>query len=88
MMKMFLTFVLILGTELNHCSYQHPIYVNKNSLPFFDASHVQETKGTGLVHTAPAHGPDDFLVCLAKKITVVSNFIKEPPLKFISNMSP
>ncbi|KAI8120111.1 mitochondrial, Isoleucine--tRNA ligase [Lucilia cuprina] len=62
----------IKGTDLIHCTYQHPIYENEDSLPFLDASHVQDTKGTGLVHTAPAHGPDDFLICLSKKIPVKS----------------
>ncbi|EDW41671.1 GM25585 [Drosophila sechellia] len=32
--------------------------------------HVQDSKGTGLVHTAPAHGPEDFLVSLTQKIPV------------------
>lgn len=29
--------------------------------------------GTGLVHTAPAHGPDDFLVALENNIRIVNN---------------
>ncbi|KAM7356031.1 isoleucyl-tRNA synthetase, mitochondrial [Cochliomyia hominivorax] len=60
------------GTELLHCTYEHPINENEKLLPFLDASHVQDTKGTGLVHTAPAHGPDDFVICLSKKISVKS----------------
>ncbi|XP_065359471.1 isoleucine--tRNA ligase, mitochondrial [Calliphora vicina] len=62
----------VAGTDLIHCTYQHPIYGKENALPFLDASHVQDTKGTGLVHTAPAHGPDDFLICLSKNIPVKS----------------
>ncbi|XP_017043393.1 isoleucine--tRNA ligase, mitochondrial [Drosophila ficusphila] len=58
------------GASLSHLSYKHPIDKDQSNLPFFDASHVQDSKGTGLVHTAPAHGPEDFLVSLAKKIPV------------------
>ncbi|XP_064548348.1 isoleucine--tRNA ligase, mitochondrial [Drosophila montana] len=58
------------GSALSDCSYQHPIDKTQTKLPFFDATHVQDNKGTGLVHTAPAHGPDDFLISLAQKLPV------------------
>ncbi|XP_034102241.1 isoleucine--tRNA ligase, mitochondrial [Drosophila albomicans] len=58
------------GSDLSNCSYQHPIDKSQTALPFFDAAHVQDSKGTGLVHTAPAHGPDDFLISLANKLSV------------------
>lgn len=51
--------------------YRHPIY-NDKVLPFFASSHVSDDKGTGLVHTAPAHGPEDFLVALENNLTIVS----------------
>jgi isoleucyl-tRNA synthetase len=31
--------------------------------PIITGDHVTEISGTGLVHTAPGHGFDDFLVC-------------------------
>src|SRR5262249_24966159 len=31
-----------------------------SSLPVIHASHVVDTSGTGLVHCAPAHGPEDY----------------------------
>lgn len=63
--------IFILGDKLNNTTYQHPI--NKTQeLPFLSSTHVQESKGTGLVHTSPAHGPEDFLVSLSHKIPVVS----------------
>ncbi|XP_059226112.1 isoleucine--tRNA ligase, mitochondrial [Stomoxys calcitrans] len=62
----------IAGADLIGCTYRHSLYPDAPSLPFFDATHVQDTKGTGLVHTAPAHGPDDFLICLAKNIPIKS----------------
>ncbi|KAH8380256.1 hypothetical protein KR009_009724 [Drosophila setifemur] len=58
------------GDSLHNLTYRHPIDQEQMDLPFLEASHVQESKGTGLVHTAPAHGPEDFLVSLARKIPV------------------
>ncbi|KAH8343482.1 hypothetical protein KR059_011531 [Drosophila kikkawai] len=58
------------GGSLSKLTYKHPIDQEQSDLPFFEASHVQDSKGTGLVHTAPAHGPEDFLVSLARKIPV------------------
>jgi isoleucyl-tRNA synthetase len=54
------------GSGLEMATYTHPI--DASSCPFLPASHVQVTKGTGLVHTAPSHGPDDYLVALKHKI--------------------
>ncbi|KAH8397478.1 hypothetical protein KR222_007343 [Zaprionus bogoriensis] len=58
------------GSALSDCTYRHPIDEAQTELPLLPASHVQDSKGTGLVHTAPAHGPDDFLVSLANKLPV------------------
>lgn len=57
---------------MSECKYQQPLIAEESQLPFINAAHVQSTKGTGLVHTAPAHGPDDFLICLERKIPIVS----------------
>ncbi|XP_058461109.1 isoleucine--tRNA ligase, mitochondrial [Malaya genurostris] len=64
------TVVEVPGSSLKSAIYEHPI--NGECLPFLPAEHVKAEKGTGLVHTAPAHGPDDFLVFLAHKIPVKS----------------
>ncbi|KAJ8710560.1 hypothetical protein PYW08_009075 [Mythimna loreyi] len=51
-------------------------YYNKlvdQTLPFLEGDHVTDVKGTGLVHTAPAHGPEDFLVALKNNMTVECN---------------
>lgn len=61
------------GTLLKGCTYLHPID-NTEINPFLSGKHVQADKGTGLVHTAPAHGPDDFLVSLEHNIKMVSYF--------------
>lgn len=50
--------------------YLHPI--TKKRLPFLPGEHVTTNVGTGLVHTAPAHGPEDFVVAVKNNIPVVS----------------
>ncbi|CAG5043854.1 unnamed protein product [Parnassius apollo] len=59
------------GSELNGTTYKSKF--TSETLPFLEADHVTEGKGTGLVHTAPAHGPEDFLVALKNNMTVVCN---------------
>lgn len=59
------------GIELLDCQYAHPVDSTETALPFWAASHVQAAKGTGLVHTAPAHGPDDFLAGLERNVNLV-----------------
>ncbi|XP_066141909.1 isoleucine--tRNA ligase, mitochondrial isoform X1 [Euwallacea fornicatus] len=58
------------GDMLSKASYIHPIYKDQ-VCRFVSSSHATNTKGTGLVHTAPAHGPDDFLVGIRNKMTIV-----------------
>lgn len=59
-----------LGSDLENCTYQS--LIDEKECPFWAADHVSDSKGTGLVHTAPAHGFDDFLVSLTKKLSLVS----------------
>lgn len=62
------------AADLECCTYLHPM--DKTiELPFLKGSHVTADVGTSLVHTAPSHGFDDYLVCLAQKIPVVSDQI-------------
>lgn len=60
----------IKGNELSGAKYLQPI--SGISLPFLSAGHVNTLMGTGLVHTAPAHGSEDFCVALEHKIPVLS----------------
>ncbi|XP_048259044.1 isoleucine--tRNA ligase, mitochondrial-like isoform X1 [Haliotis rufescens] len=46
------------GEVLKNSIYTHPLTERK--LPLLAGSHVTSGKGTGLVHTAPAHGHEDF----------------------------
>jgi isoleucyl-tRNA synthetase len=58
------------GDALKGIQYIHPVRKTE-LLPLLAANHVTMTKGTGFVHTAPAHGPEDFLVALQHQIPVV-----------------
>ena len=62
------------GGDLRQWRYRPPVVGRDGGapLPLLPADHVTVTKGTGLVHTAPAHGPDDFQVALKHKLPVVS----------------
>jgi isoleucyl-tRNA synthetase len=46
------------GTALDRVTFQHP-FLNREVLGV-NAEYVTTEQGTGAVHTAPAHGPDDF----------------------------
>lgn len=46
--------------SLEGVQYHHPL--TGAPLPLLAADHVTADLGTGLVHTAPAHGPDDYTV--------------------------
>lgn len=50
------------GSELDSLLFKHPFYARE--VPFILGEHVTLDAGTGLVHTAPAHGMDDYLVGL------------------------
>ena len=50
------------GKELDGIVCSHPFY-NKESL-VINGDYVTGETGTGLVHIAPGHGMDDFLVCM------------------------
>lgn len=51
------------GAELLDSTYQNPVDASKRDYPILPASYVTSTVGTGLVHTAPGHGFDDYLLC-------------------------
>ncbi|KAF4084477.1 hypothetical protein AMELA_G00129100 [Ameiurus melas] len=50
-----------IGSDLEGGVCQHPTIPGKE-VPLLPANHVTMAKGTGLVHTAPAHGMDDYSV--------------------------
>jgi isoleucyl-tRNA synthetase len=48
------------GYELENMTYKHPLYDRVS--PVVLGHHVSTEGGTGLVHTAPGHGEDDFII--------------------------
>jgi len=60
------------GHQLTSLAYRHPLSDRLNlgseDYPVFSGSHVTLDAGTGLVHTAPAHGPEDYLVGIANNL--------------------
>ncbi len=50
----------MMGSELEGITYKHPLYDRIS--PVILGDHVTLDAGTGLVHTAPGHGEDDFNV--------------------------
>lgn len=62
-----------LGTELEGISYKPPFdyYVGENSDDYqvYLADYVTDTDGTGIVHTAPEFGEEDFKTGLKNNLT-------------------
>src|SRR5919202_2032476 len=51
----------MLGKELEHSTYQHPLF-DRESPVVIGGDYITTESGTGLVHTAPGHGQEDFIV--------------------------
>lgn len=49
------------GKELEHSTYRHPLF-DRESPIVIGGDYVTTESGTGLVHTAPGHGMDDYIV--------------------------
>lgn len=54
---------------MNEIKYSHPVFKNREC-SLFPADHVTMTKGTGLVHTAPNHGFDDYFVAKKQNLSI------------------
>jgi len=57
------------GSELVGMTYKHPLYDRVS--PILSGHHVTIESGTGLVHIAPGHGEDDFLIGKANNLEVL-----------------
>ncbi|KTC89076.1 isoleucine--tRNA ligase [Legionella cincinnatiensis] len=58
------------GSVFEHLKLNHPLY--ERIVPVVLGEHVTTESGTGSVHTAPAHGPDDYLVGKAYNLPLVN----------------
>ena len=58
------------GSEFEGTVCSHPfVKINFDyDVPMLDAQFVNLDQGTGIVHCAPSHGPDDFNLCLKNNI--------------------
>ncbi len=59
----------IKGRELEGLIYMHPFSLRKGKVVLAD--YVSTEEGTGLVHTAPGHGNEDYLTGLKYKLDIV-----------------
>lgn len=58
------------GAVFEHLQLQHPFY--HRIVPVVLGEHVTTDAGTGAVHTAPAHGPDDYLIGQAYNLPLIN----------------
>ena len=61
------------GKELKDSICKHPFYDlgYDYDIPMLEARFVTTEQGTGIVHCAPSHGPDDFNLCLNNGIKAI-----------------
>lgn len=67
-------------TELLKCRYINPL--TNQICPILHGDHVIES-GTGLVHTAPAHGAEDYFIGLSNNLKIESVVNDEGELDFV-----
>ena len=60
------------GSGLLGASYINPLRPEDGDLPLLAGDHVTGDTGTGLVHTAPAHGLDDYHIGTRHNLPLVS----------------
>ena len=71
------------GAKLENLRLQHPFI--EREIQMLNGDHVTTDAGTGLVHTAPAHGLEDFIVCkqygieLYNPVNAEGRYIAEVP---------
>lgn len=58
------------GKVFEHLKLRHPFY--NRQVPVVLGEHVTTDSGTGNVHTAPAHGPDDYMVGKAYDLPLIN----------------
>jgi len=59
----------IKGSSLEGLNYTHPFLSRKGSVVMAD--YVSQDEGTGLVHTAPGHGNEDYITGLKYKLDMI-----------------
>ena len=59
------------GSEIIGTTYTHPLY-ERNSPVLAGGDYITTESGTGLVHTAPGHGQEDYLTGLKNGLDLLS----------------
>ncbi|EJS41387.1 ism1p [Saccharomyces arboricola H-6] len=60
------------GSQLHGLYYQNRLINDNISRPLLNGVHVNSGTGTGLVHTAPGHGQDDYLIGIQNHLEIYS----------------
>ena len=61
----------MMGRLLEHCTYRHPLFDRQSEI-LIGGDYVTTDSGTGLVHTAPGHGQEDYQVGLRYGLPLLS----------------
>ena len=61
----------LVGKALERCTYRHPLF-DRESPILIGGDYVTTESGTGLVHTAPGHGEEDFKVGQRYGLSILS----------------
>jgi len=61
----------ILGKDLEHTCYRHPLFDRESEI-VIGGDYVTTESGTGLVHTAPGHGQEDYIVGQRYNLPILS----------------
>ncbi|NET50601.1 MAG: isoleucine--tRNA ligase, partial [Merismopedia sp. SIO2A8] len=59
------------GKALEHCTYQHPLFERESEV-VIGGDYITTESGTGLVHTAPGHGQEDYIVGCRYNLPILS----------------
>ena len=60
----------VIGSKLKEVELLHP-FINRKSV-LLHGDHVTTETGTGCVHTAPAHGMDDHIICKKNNLSTIN----------------
>ena len=63
--------VILKGSQLEGTKYIHPLYERESSI-VIGGDYITTESGTGLVHTAPGHGQEDYLTGLKYGLPLLS----------------
>lgn len=79
------------GGKLDHVAFHHPFYDRLS--PIYLGDYVTTDAGTGIVHSAPAYGVDDFISCTTHGVSnddiltpVLANGVYADDLPFFGGM--